>query len=214
MSAGAAPEPAGRTVAPVAPAPPSMTRCHGSRPALTAAAAVALAAAACAPPPLSAANTSPLLSVRGVLTSALEPRPYTARELVSPEVRPEVERCERAARPRCREREVPVDHRRGFILGVAPEVIAVFQLEGLPPGAAREVGCRFVDPAGRTAAATTLSYAPPPGTPTGAAPAFACSLDLAPSASLGGWAVELAVDGESAAVLRFRVLEGPGGLSV
>lgn len=179
------------------------------RPKITAAALACAALQACASTGAHPPGTAPLPGlVVGVLTSAVEGRPYTAAELASPGLRAGVERCERVGMPRCREDLKPKDRRTSFTVGVDPKVVAMFSSTRLTPGAAYRIDCRLLDPGGVVVSARP-DDAPVVAPPTGGV-LTVCEYGIPTGMRAGRWAVELAVNGQPLRTLLFDVLPGLG----
>lgn len=178
-------------------------------PKIAAAALACVALQACAstgaPPP--GAVALPGL-VQGVLTSAVDARPYTAAELANPGVQAAIARCERVGQRHCREDLSPKDRRTSFTVGVDPKIVAMFTSTRLMAGAAYQIDCRLLDPGGVVVSAG-LDDAPVVGPPTGGV-LTVCEYDIPAQMAAGRWAVELAVNGQPLRTLSFDVVAGPG----
>jgi hypothetical protein len=171
---------------------------------------LSLSGCATQPTPATTAGAGRPGVVEGYLTSALDAKPYTAKELADPVRRSVVEQCEQAGGLACREHLVPLNRRGTFVRGVDPGVIARFHMVRLPAGQPHTSTCHFVDPTGSVAEVMRDTVAIPASWPRDGVLSFTCTMRLDATRPPGMWAVQFITSEGAASELSFEVLGTEG----
>jgi hypothetical protein len=148
-------------------------------------------------------------SVTVFLTSAVDKRPYSAKELAIPAIQEIIEACKKKGLSDCETNDEPVDNRSEFDRAIHGKVMTVVKLSALQANRLYKVDWKLFDPNGQLVSRYSLSLP----TSEGWDPSYSLNYQInwtppdQASWQLGRWRIDIFVNGQLETQRSFNVFE-------